>query len=116
MDALGVLQRLGSGKLLDELHEALVTTAQEVVETGNPGAVTLKLRISTRGQGNALITVEESVGRTPPVRAPKGAILWALDGDLYGQDPRQMKMELRAVDMETGEIREPVAERAERSL
>ena len=101
MDALAVLQRLGSGRLMEELHKALTQTAAEVVETGNPGTVTLALRITTKGQGNPMVVIDESVGRTPPKKAAQGAILWALEGQLHSQDPRQARMEFRAVDTET---------------
>lgn len=46
MDALSILQRLGSGKLLEDIHEALTVTAQEVVATGKAAKVTVTLYTS----------------------------------------------------------------------
>ena len=39
--------------------------------------------------------------RMPPKKAAQGAILWALEGQLHSQDPRQARMEFRAVDTQT---------------
>lgn len=118
LDALMVLQRLGQGHLLEELHEALNKVAEEVVETGNPGAVTITLKILTQSQGNPMIIIAESVKRTPPASTPKGAAFFALDGELHKEDPRQIKMDLHTVSVnrETGEILVADAEIAERTV
>ena len=106
MDALAVLQRLGSGRLIEQLYEAIEATAQEVVATGKPGTVTLTLKISTREQGDVMVIVDETVSRSSPKRDPKGAFFWALDGMLHREDPRQARFEFRTVESETGEIRD----------
>ncbi len=105
MDALAVLQRLGSGHLLEEIHDALIVTAGEVVATGKPGKVTITLAITTRNQGDPLITIDEVVSRTAPKKDARGALLYCLNGDLHREDPRQLPMDFRTVDRETGEIR-----------
>lgn len=106
MDALSVIQRLGTGRLIEELVEALLATAEEVVTTGKPGKVTLTLAVSNKGQGDPLIIVDEVVSRASPKRDPRGAFFFSLDGGLYKDDPRQAKLEFRTVDRETGEIRD----------
>lgn len=117
MDQLSVLQRLGGGTLIERLHEALVQTAQEVVETGNPGTVTLAFKITTQEQGEPLVAILETIGRTPPKRSPRGTILYALGGELHREDPRQIKMEFRSIDPKTGEIREPdIRQKVERAI
>lgn len=117
MDALSTLQRLGGGTLIERLHEALVATAQEVVETGNPGTVTLTLRITTQEQGHPLVAIIETIGRSVPKRKPRGTFMYAVDGGLYREDPRQPEMPgLRSVDT-SREIREPeVREKVEREI
>ena len=105
-DALHVLQNLGQGRLLDELVAALEHVAAEVSETGKPGTVTLNLKVSTRAAGDAFVMIEESVTRKPPTKAARGSYFYAVDGALYRDDPRQMRLELREVDRSTGEIRE----------
>ena len=90
MDALNVLQRLGRGHLIDELHAAILAVAEEVVATGQPGAVTVTLRISHDAKYDpALVIIAEEVKRTPPKGAAKGAMFYALEGLLHDRDPRQ---------------------------
>ncbi len=107
MDPLSVLQRLGSGRLIEDLAAALTVTAEEVVATGKPGTVTLTLKVSTISQGNPLVMVDEQLSRSAPKKDPKGAAFYAVDGTLHREDPRQMVMEFRTINRETGEIREP---------
>ena len=117
MDPLMVLQRLGSGYLLDELTEALVRTAEEVVETGKGGTVTLTLKVSTPSQGNPMVIVAEQISRSAPKKDAKGAMFFILDGALHKEDIRQPRLDFRTVDHDTGEIRDVVApERAERTV
>jgi len=116
MDPLSVIQRLGSGHTLEDLYDALTTTAQEVVATGKPGTVTLTLKVSNKGQGNPLVIVEETVARTSPRKDPRGAIFYALDGALHREDPRQVRMDFRILDPETGEIRSVDEARNERKV
>lgn len=106
MDALSTLQRLASGKLMDELYEALAKTADEVVVTGKTGTVTLTLKVSTKNQGDPFVIVEETIARSAPKKDPRGAYFFALDGELHKSDPRQTRLEFRTVDHETGEVRE----------
>ena len=105
MDALAAMQRLANGRLLEELYDALVTTAKEVVETGKPGTVTLTLKVSTQSQGNPMVIIGETIARKAPQKDPRGAYFFALDGALHSNDPRQPQLEFRLVDRETGEIR-----------
>lgn len=116
MDALSVLMRLGSGRLLDELHDALVVTAEEVVNTGKPGTVTVTLKVSNKCQGDPLVMVDEIVSRSAPKKDPRGSVFYAINGGLHRDDPRQVKMEFRTVDRETGEIKETPLERVERNV
>ncbi len=105
MDILAVLQRLGSGRMMEELHEALLATASEVVATGKQGTVTVSLKVSTRQIGDPLVVVDAVISRSVPKRAPKGAFFWAVDGALHQEDPRQLRMEFRTVDTE-GQVRD----------
>lgn len=106
MDALGIVQRIGNGELIEDLATALAAVAADVVESGKDGSVTLTLKVSTRHAGNELVTVEDSISRKPPKRAGRGAMLYALDGELYARDPRQTEMQFRTVAGEAAEVRE----------
>lgn len=117
MDALSVLRRLGTGRLLEDLADSLAVTAAEVVETGKPGVVTLTLKVSNKSQGDPLVVVDEVVSRRSPKLDPRGAFFFAVEGGLYKEDPRQVRMEFREVDAGTGEIREAGGdEREERTV
>lgn len=109
------MQRLGSGELLDDLRDALVVTAAEVVETGNPGKVTLTITLSNKSQGDILVMVDEVVSRTVPKPDAKGAYFYAFGGELHHDDPRQRALDFRAVDTSTGEIRTVPSGRDERA-
>lgn len=105
MDPIAVLQRLGNGRFIDDLHEAVAATAQEVVETGKAGTVTVTLKISAaNGQGDPFVTVADEIQRKPPKKDPKATFFFALDNELHRDDPRQTVMEFRTVNKETGEI------------
>lgn len=107
MDALGTISRLGGGHLLDELAEALQRTAEDVVETGQAGSLTLTLVVkAAQGIGNPMVSVEETLARRAPKRKPHGAFLYALGGELHARDPRQVEMHFTVVDATTGEIRD----------
>jgi hypothetical protein len=106
MDALGTLQRLANGKLIEEVYDALARTAEEVVATGKSGTVTVTLKVSTKNQGDPFVIVEEVIARSAPKKDPRGAYFFALDGELHKSDPRQTRLEFRTVDHETGEVRE----------
>lgn len=106
LDYLAVLQRLGNGRLLEELAVALSSVCDEVVATGKPGQVTLTLKIATREQHDPMIAIAETITRKPPTRAPRGTYLYAVEGWLYSRDPRQTELPFRAVDDAAPTVRE----------
>jgi hypothetical protein len=107
MDALATIARLAGGHLLNDLAEALEVVANEVAETGKPGAVSLKLAIKPLGEpGNVMISIEEEIGRTPPKKSRGGSIYYAVNGGLFSSDPRQTRMPFRSVPAEAPEVRE----------
>lgn len=106
MDDLGVISRIGQGRLIERLAESLSAVADEVVATGKPGTVTLTLKVTTTEAGDAMVQVTEQIARKPPTRAARGAFLYSVDGELYAQDPRQPTMPgFRAVETPEPEVR-----------
>lgn len=106
MDYLPILQRLGRGRMLEQLAIALASVATEVVETGQAGEVTLKLKLTTREQGDAMITVNETISRKTPTPAARGQYLFSVEGWLYDVDPRQTRLPFRSVEQLTADQRE----------
>ncbi|MFH0899054.1 MAG: hypothetical protein V2A73_00350 [Pseudomonadota bacterium] len=74
--------------------------------TGKPGSVTVKLTVSNEDQGDPLVIVSSTINRTTPKRDGRGAVFYAVDGELHREDPRQTKMDFRRIDTSTGEIRD----------
>lgn len=109
MDALHILERLGGGHLIEEIHAALLDVSEEVVATGKPGTVTVTLKVShPKGADALLVVMDEEVKRTMPKTDAKGAMFYALDAELHASDPRQDPLPaFRVVDEGKGaELRE----------
>jgi hypothetical protein len=99
MDALSVFMRLGGGRLLEELADALQRVSDDVTQTGTAGAVSLKLAVKPLGRvGDVEVAIEETISVSPPKRQPHAVIFYAVDGVLHGDDPRQAKLPFRAVE------------------
>lgn len=105
MDPKDLIGRIGNGRMLEDLAAALAAVADEVVQTGKKGRVTLALVISTREAGDPMVVVSEEIKRVPPTRAPRGTFLFSHRGQLSTTDPTQVPLPFRDVDLETGEIR-----------
>lgn len=101
MDALGTLQALARGRLLDEVCEAMIVVAEEVINTGKKGKVTLVLTIGQASKGEPSVVVTEEIKRTAPLRDPLGAILFVGSGSFHRHDPRQPELDFRLVESET---------------
>lgn len=105
MDSLAVLQKLGSGRFIDEVVDAVAKTADEVVATGKAGSVTVTLKISNSGVGDALVVIADQIARRSPKKDPRAAFLYSVDGTLHREDPRQTVMEFRTVEGGAPEFR-----------
>lgn len=107
MDALAAIKRLGGGLFLERLGAELGAVADEVVETRRKGKVTITLEIVALDQGGELaVAINETITRKVPTRRPLGAIFYAHEGGLYRDDPRQIKMQFRAVPEGDGAVRD----------
>ncbi len=115
MDALGTLQRLGRGELIEQVYRALLDVAGEVAASGKPGSVTVTLKVShPQGSDPSLVVIDEDVKRTLPKTDPKGAMFFSLDGEMHERDPRQAELPaFRIVNEATGEILRSVDEQGQ---
>jgi hypothetical protein len=106
MDALTAVARIGRGTLLEQVYAALLVVAEDVVATGKPGEVTIKLKVSQPTRSEPQVIVAETVTRKPPTVDPLGAVFFAVEGEFHRTDPRQPTLDLRAVAGEA-EVRTP---------
>lgn len=109
MNPLEVLQKLGSGDLIEQIYEALVGVSTEVAATGKPGVVTVTLKVShPKGSDPQLVVVDEDVKRTLPKTEAKGAMFFALEQALFSRDPRQPALPaFRVMEDASSVTREP---------
>ena len=91
LDAINTLQRLGAGHLIDEIFANLVATCEDVVATGRKGSVSMSLTVqrAVKDGDPTNIVILEEVKRTPPKGVAKGAVLWAVEGEIFERDPKQ---------------------------
>lgn len=104
MDALGTISALARGRLLDEVSDAMMTVAEEVINTGRKGKVTLTLTISQSAPGEPSVIVTEDLKRTPPKKDALGAMLFIGDREFHKRDPRQEQMDFRILEPPAGKV------------
>lgn len=66
-------------------------------------------------QGDVRVTILEKIQKGAPKRDPKGALFFAVDGELHRDDPRQIPLDFKTVDTRTSEVRNVGSSREERS-
>lgn len=82
--------------VLDYAGQRFSALIQAVSETGKAGNITLKVTVRPSTAG--AMAVKPEVRVTLPKGLPAEALLWPTpDGNLVADDPRQQKLELRAV-------------------
>jgi hypothetical protein len=93
------------GELVAELDAAWNQLVNKVRDTGKKGSLTIKLDL-TPGKGMAM-EIDDHMSVKEP-KFPKGSTLLfpTVEGNLQRTDPNQRTLELRSVDMSTGEIKD----------
>lgn len=98
MDALGVISKLASGHLIQDIHDAIAGVAEQVVMTEKEGTVTVTFKIAKVGDMPA-VAISEQIKIGPPVPKSRGALFFSVgDGELHTRDPRQVEMNFRVVE------------------
>jgi hypothetical protein len=91
-------------QLLDLAGEKLAELVTAVTSTGKAGSLTLKIDLKPSTAG--ALAVRGDVKIKKPARMPREALLWATpDGNLLAEDPKQIKMELKPVQVEKTELK-----------
>lgn len=97
------INALRFGELSAELTRELHALTQKCKETGRAGAITLTLALKP-GKAGQIEVVDDIKVKTPKVEKGSTLMFATDEGSLQREDPRQKKLDLREVDMSTGEI------------
>lgn len=98
------LRLLDEGAFIDRCSEQMAALVRGVEETGKAGKLVLTLEVK-RGTKGAMLIRPDVTCKVPEPK-PEPTMLWATpDGSLTVDNPKQQKLDLRAVDPDTGEIR-----------
>jgi hypothetical protein len=95
---LTVLQTHRGAGVLSDASDALAQLVAAVQATGKPGTITLTLKISPASRGNAAVVLGDRIVAKVPQTAAEESFWFATeDGRLLRDDPRQGRLQLRAV-------------------
>lgn len=94
--------------LLDHAGEQFADLIKAIVSTNKAGTLTLKVDVKPSTAG--AMAVKASVTTKKPKGLPPESLLWPTpSGDLMADDPRQAKLELKAVEVEPARSLKEVA-------
>lgn len=105
---LKTFSELRRGGALVDLDEAMAAVVKAVVATGKVGRVTLNLDIRQLGKGGALTVTDTISTKVPKLPVPDTVFFATEEGELVKEDPKQIKMDLRAVEEKKEELRDVV--------
>lgn len=101
-----VLRDLRGGACVDEATDRLAELVQRVTDTGKPGSITITLTAKVASRASGALIITDKVALKLPAGAPSESILFATpEGSLLTEDPRQQKLDLKAVPEPTKELR-----------
>jgi len=88
------LQQQRNGELLGELCEAMVEVSEAVKATGNPGEITIVIKIKPDKTGPAVLSISDEVKKKAPKFARGSSIWFALpSGRISRQQHEQRPLE-----------------------
>ena len=92
------LAEINAGKLVEELTDQLAELVQHCSATGKVGSLTLKLKLKPAKGSAAVIHLEHDVSvKIPEFERPADFFFVGKGNDLLREDPRQQKLDLKAV-------------------
>lgn len=101
-----VLRDLGKGQVADEAAVLLADLVQAVRAHGKKGTFTLKVAISPMKGSQRNVVVAAQASTSPPAGEPIAAVFFDdAAGNLHRNDPMQGELDLREVNVKTGELR-----------
>ena len=94
------LRHLMGGTFLDEAGEKLAELVAAVDSTGKAGKITLTIAVKKSTKTAMAVTADIKISK--PMEAPDATLMFATpEGNLLTEDPRQSKLELKAVAAQT---------------
>lgn len=96
-----IIEGLNRGRVAVDIDEQLMEVAKGVEETGNPGEVTIKLKI-TKSQHGELVIGSDVNGKIPKAKVPANIFFFDTDKQcLTRDDPRQRELPMPTPDTQT---------------
>jgi len=103
-----VLRRLKSGTLIDDASTKMAELVKKVEETGKPGELTMKIRVSMAPAG-AMALAGEVTTKLPKESRVETLMFPTPEGNLEVEDPRQPKLPFIQPVEPSGEVRMPAS-------
>lgn len=101
-----LLRELGEGAVLDDLSAKLNALVEAVTTEHKQGSLTLTITIKPAPNSAVAMLVVPDVKIKKPESEPAASIMFTTDDfNLQRDNPRQTKMELKAVQEESTELR-----------
>lgn len=104
LDAVRVENEAGDlVPVMDYAGEKLSELVSAIESHNKAGVLTMKISVKPSTAGALAVKAEVAIKK--PVGAPPEALLWATpEGNLVADDPRQKKLELKAVPEQTRKV------------
>lgn len=99
------LNALRFGTLTEDLTKELHSLIEACTTAGKSGTLTLTLALKP-GKGGQIEVFDDIKVKKPKEERGSSIMFATPEGNLQREDPRQKKLDLRSVDMETGELRQ----------
>lgn len=99
------LRHLEAGCLIDDASEKLAELVKAVDATGKTGTLTLTLKLRKATAGALAVTGNVSV-KKPAEPAIESLLFATPEGNLLTEDPRQTKLDLKPIAVETKELKQ----------
>lgn len=97
------LRDLRRGALVADLTDKMAALVLEVAATGKPGKLTLELTVKRASRGSSALTVaDKTTVKMPDANMDSETLMFASpEGSLLTEDPRQARLDLKAVAVAT---------------
>lgn len=101
---LETLSHLGAGTLMDDAAEKLSKAVLAVDATSKPAKLTITIHLR-KATANALAVTGDVTVKLPSEPKVEALLFPTPEGNLLTEDPRQSRLELKAVDFSTPELK-----------